>query len=75
MELKFDIGYEQIWTLVQQLPKSQQSKLKTDLEKLTNSSMLTQWQKNLLDGPIMTNEGLENTKNIRKQLNKRWKTD
>lgn len=73
MELKLKLGYEQIWELVKQLPPVQQVQLKNDIEQIVPKTSLTQWKKLLLNGPVMTDEGFEETKKRRKQLNKRWK--
>ena len=73
MELTLELGYEQILELVKQLPQVQQVQLKKDMEKITPKTSLTDWQKLLLNGPIMADEGFEEAKTTRKQLNKRWK--
>lgn len=72
MELKLELGYEQIWELVKQLPTVQQVKLKKDLEQATTKTSLSDFQKILLNGPVMTDEGFEEVKKTRQQLNKRW---
>ncbi|WP_305952966.1 hypothetical protein [Emticicia oligotrophica] len=73
MELTLELGYEQIWELVKQLPTAQQVKLKKDLEQATTKTSLSDFQKVLLNGPVMTDEGFEEVKKTRQQLNKRWK--
>lgn len=73
MELTLELGYEQILELVKQLPQVQQVQLKKDMEEITPKTSLTDWQKLLLNGPIMADEGFEEAKTTRKQLNKRWK--
>ncbi len=73
MELTLELGYEQIWELVKQLPPVQQVQLKKDIEQITPKTSLTDWQKLLLNGPVMTDEGFEEVKKTRRQLNKRWK--
>jgi hypothetical protein len=73
MELTLELGYEQILELVKQLPQVQQVQLKKDIEEITPKTSLTDWQKLLLNGPVMTDEGFEEAKKTRKQLNKRWK--
>lgn len=73
MELTLELGYEQIWELVKQLPPVQQVQLKKDIEQITSKTSLTDWQKLLLNGPVMTDEGFEEIKRTRQQLNKRWK--
>jgi hypothetical protein len=73
MELTLELGYEQILELVKQLPQVQQVQLKKDMEEITPKTSLTDWQKLLLNGPVMADEGFEEAKKTRKQLNKRWK--
>jgi hypothetical protein len=73
MELTLELGYEQILELVKQLPQVQQVQLKKDMEEITPKTSLTDSQKLLLNGPIMADEGFEEAKTTRKQLNKRWK--
>ena len=73
MELTLELGYEQILELVKQLPQVQQVQLKKDMEEITPKTSLTDWQKLLLNGPVMTDEGFEEAKKTRTQLNKRWK--
>jgi hypothetical protein len=73
MELTLELGYEQILELVKQLPQVQQVQLKKDMEEITPKTSLTDWQKLLLNGPVMADEGFEEAKTTRKQLNKRWK--
>lgn len=73
MELTLELGYEQILELVKQLPQVQQVQLKKDMEEITPKTSLTDWQKLLLNWPVMADEGFEEAKTTRKQLNKRWK--
>ena len=73
MELKLELGYEQIWELVKQLPPVQQVQLKNDIEQISKKNTLNDWQKLLLNGPVMSDESFEEVKKTRKQLNKRWK--
>jgi len=73
MELTLELDYEQILELVKQLPQVQQVQLKKDMEEITPKTSLTDWQKLLLNGPVMADEGFEEAKTTRKQLNKRWK--
>jgi len=73
MELTLELGYEQILELVKQLPPVQQVQLKKDIEQITPKTSLTDWQKLLLNGPVMADKGFEEAKKTRKQLNKRWK--
>lgn len=59
MELKLKIGYNEIWELVKQLPKSQILQLKTDIETAIieqEKTETTDFQKLLLQGPVMSDE-------------------
>ncbi len=59
MELKINIGYKEILELVKQLPKSQILQLKTDIETAIieqEKTETTDFQKLLLQGPVMTDE-------------------
>jgi hypothetical protein len=62
MELTLELGYEQILELVKQLPQVQQVQLKKDMEEITPKTSLTDWQKLLLNGPVMADEGFEEAK-------------
>ena len=70
MELKLQIGYQELMRLIRQLPASQMAQLKSELtddlieEKAkTEKSQLRQL---LLNGPIMTDEEYENYQQNRK---------
>lgn len=59
MELKINISYNEIWELVKQLPKNQIVQLKTDIEAEIieqEKTETTDFQKLLLQGPIMSDE-------------------
>lgn len=72
MEVKLNIGYDQLLKLVKQLPASQLARLKTELDDkfLTNKSKeeISELQNFLLEGPVMTDDEyklyLENRKKI-----------
>ena len=73
MELKVNIGLDQIVGLIRNLPYDDKLILKTQLdrelkseEKQSNSAL----KQILLNGPVMTAEGYDNYKNLRKQFNK-----
>ncbi len=78
MELRLNIGYEQVLNLVKQLSYPDWKKLTTEIEKdlfsqkiksKTINSELMEFQKFLLQGPIMTDEQFENYKQLRKSFN------
>ena len=72
MELKLNIGLNQIVGLIRELPYNDKliikHKLDKDLTHKFKNSNLTLTQL-LLAGPIMTEEGYNNYKGLRKQFN------
>ena len=77
MELKLKIGYNEIWELVKQLPKSQALQLKTDIETQIiqpEKVGMTDFQNLLLQGPIMDDEQYETYLENRKHLNQ-WRVN
>ncbi len=77
MELKLKIGYEEIWELVKQLPKSQVLQLKSDIETQIiqkDTTTLTNFQKLLLEGPVMDEEQYEAHLENRNYINQ-WKVN
>jgi len=77
MELTLNIGYEQLLFLIKQLPANQIAKLKTDLcdrNVLSKSKTeITEFQKFLLKGPVMSKEQYETYLENRKHFNL-WRT-
>jgi hypothetical protein len=76
MELKLNIQYQELLQLIQQLPEQQIEKLKNDLNKITKSKKQpkTDFQKLLLDAPVMDDEEYENYLESRKLFNQ-WRTN
>lgn len=74
MELKLNLGLNQIVGLIRELPYNDKLVIKrqldNDLTHKFNNSNLTLTQL-LLTGPVMTEEGYNNYKELRKQFN-RW---
>jgi len=64
MELKLNIGYDQLPLLVKQLPANQIAKIKSELDDkyvLSKSKVeITEFQKFLLNGPVMSKEQYKN---------------
>ncbi len=64
MELRLKLGYEQLLELIKQLPASQLLKLKSELdsplieEKILKD--LTDLQKLIINGPLMSDEQFDN---------------
>ncbi len=82
MELKVEIGFDELLHAVQQLPESQRAILKKELDKdgavstlstkkKTVDDELTDFQKMLLNGPVMSDEHYKAFKETRKQF-KKW---
>lgn len=72
MELKVSIGYEELLTLIQQLPKEQILSLKRELEKFgkEKSSSQTSGLKQLaLSGPMMSEIQYNSFLEFRKKMN------
>lgn len=75
MELKIEIGYEQILALIQQLPDSELLKLKIELDKKLEQESLERsklLQTMLLNGPTMSDEQYEDFLDFRKNFNE-WR--
>lgn len=77
MELKIDIGYEQLLRLVKQLPAAKIVQLKSELSEslIENKSKSdnTEFQNFLLQGPVMTDNQYEQFLENRKWFNQ-WTT-
>ncbi len=84
MELNLVIDYQQLFNLVKQLPYKTKIKLFKDLLPEINSSKIktesinkeedyNDFQKLLINGPVMSDEQFNNYKNLRENLNK-WIT-
>jgi hypothetical protein len=77
MELTLNIGYDQLLLLVKQLSANQIAKLKSELDDefvLSKSKAeITEFQKFLLNGPVMNKEQFNNYLENRKHFNK-WRT-
>jgi len=77
MELSLNIGYEQLLFLIKQLPANQIEKLKNDIEinyKFVQSEQeISEFQKFLLKGPVMSKEQYNTFLENRKHFNQ-WRT-
>jgi hypothetical protein len=77
MELKINIGYNEILELIKQLPKTQILQLKTDIETAIieqEKTETTDFQKLLLQGPVMSDEQYAEYLESRKYINK-WRVN
>jgi len=74
MELKVEIGFNELLHAIQQLPESQRAILQDELKKKEQPKIdITDFQKFLLNGPVMSDEEYKNFKETRKRLNQ-WRT-
>ena len=78
MELKINIGYNELFELIKQLPTNQLFQLKVDLSKVYNQKGLKTEKNNLkrllLSGPIMSEEQYSAYESNRKWVNQ-WRTE
>ncbi len=76
MKLTLDIGYEQLLFLIKQMPANQIAKLKNDIDDsfviLKSKKEISDFQKFLLQGPVMNDEQYENYLENRKNFNQ-WR--
>jgi len=75
MELKVEIGFDELLHVVQQLPEDKRAILEQELSKIREQPKevaLTDFEKLLLNGPVMTDEEYNNFKEVRKRINK-WR--
>ncbi len=80
MELKVEIGFDQLLDAVKQLPNEQLAKFKAELEKKPvkknkpeEKQPLTEFQEFLLSFPVMSDEQYKEYKQIHKEINQ-WRT-
>ncbi|KAA8475676.1 hypothetical protein BDE36_2543 [Arcticibacter tournemirensis] len=74
MELKMRIGFDQLVSIIKQLPVSELNRLKAELNNQSDASASNSDIKSfLLNGPVFGKEQLEEIKEARKQINK-WRT-
>ena len=69
MELKIDIGFDQLLYAVRQLPDKQLKRLKAEIEQKESGKGQTDLQSLLLKGPVATKKQLETIQNNRKAFN------
>ena len=73
MELKLDIGWQQLLRLIEQLPKAKRQELKTILAQKEKTKQGTQDLRNLLlNGPTFTDEQLQRMADARASIEK-WR--
>ncbi|MEO6850847.1 MAG: hypothetical protein ABI203_03770 [Mucilaginibacter sp.] len=77
MELKVDVGFEQLLQAIKQLPADKIDRIKTELSikkfNMKSSIHTFDFQQLLLSGPVMDDDQYKVFKENRKRLNK-WRT-
>jgi hypothetical protein len=76
MELKVDIGFDQLLQAIKQLPADKVDQLKAELAKKSsgkNPQGGFNFQQFLLNGPVMDDDQYKDFKETRKRLNQ-WRT-
>jgi uncharacterized protein with NAD-binding domain and iron-sulfur cluster len=76
MELRLNIQYQELLNLIQQLPDKQVIQLKQDLNNILQKKQekpTTDFQKMLLEAPVMDDEEYETYLENRKHFNQ-WRT-
>ncbi|MEO6633669.1 MAG: hypothetical protein ABIN13_18150 [Mucilaginibacter sp.] len=78
MELKVEIGFEELLTAIKKLPPAQIMQLKEELSETgeisKNALDTSDFQKLLLNGPVMDDKQYKEYKSLRNRLNK-WRAD
>ncbi len=77
MELKLKIEYQELLSLIRQLSESQLKKLKADIDRVNGQKKsqikISDFQKLLLSGPVMSDEQYQQYIDNRKKFNQ-WRT-
>lgn len=77
MELKLKIEYQELLSLIRQLSESQLKKLKADVDRVNGQKKtqikISDFQKLLLSGPVMSDEQYQQYIDNRKKFNQ-WRT-
>ncbi len=78
MELKLKIEYQELLSLIRQLSESQLKKLKADIDRVNGQKKsqikISDFQKLLLSGPVMSDEQYQQYIDNRKKFNQ-WRTN
>lgn len=78
MELKINIGYQELLELIKQLPSCQIKKLKSDISLLLPDNdkhlRVSDFQKFIINGPVMDDDQYNDFIAARKQFNA-WRTN
>jgi hypothetical protein len=73
MELKVEIGFDELLSAIKQLPENQLAVLKKELDKQNVPANNKDFMEFLLKGPIMSDEHYREFKETRKSINK-WRS-
>jgi len=77
LELKLKIEYQELLSLIRQLSESQLKKLKADVDRVNGQKKtqikISDFQKLLLSGPVMSDEQYQQYIDNRKKFNQ-WRT-
>lgn len=75
MEIKLNIGYEQLIAIINQLPTNEVNKLKAEIEKISterNFETIDDLESLIVEGPVMSDEQYNEFEEIRKNFNQ-WR--
>ncbi len=75
MEIKLNIGYEQLIAIINQLPVDEMNKLKAEIERISrekNSSTADELERLIANGPVMNDEKHKEFEENRKNFNQ-WR--
>ena len=76
MEIKLNIGYEQVIAIIHQLPIDEVSRLKAEVEKILrekNTETANDLESLIADGPVMSDEKYNEFEENRKHFSQ-WRT-
>lgn len=72
MQAQIDIGFEELVKLVKALPSNQLQKLRSEIDRKTNTAKSEGLESLLLKGPVATKKQLETIESNRQRIN-RWR--
>lgn len=74
MEIKVQIPFEELVSIVRQLSPTQKAKLQKELDQETQPTERSRLTDLLLNGPVFTDEQIETIEETRKSINQ-WRTE
>jgi len=72
MQAQIDIGFEELVKLVKALPSNQLQKLRSEIDRKTNTAKSEALESLLLKGPVATKKQLETIESNRQMINQ-WR--